>query len=269
MRLIEPEDHRDLETAVHLLETNSWAVKAVNLIGQPIEWTVTRLPNSASRIVVTATQAALKKVTDAACFTLGEAGDRWMKTHILATAVSGGIGGFFGIAALPVELPISTTIMLRSIAAIARKEGERLSDPEARLSCVQVFAMGGRTRDDDAVDSAYLTLRAAFADELAKCAAWAAERTFGGTEAPPFMIRFIQGVAARYGILVEEKAAAQAVPLIGAAAGASINMAFTDHFQDKALGHFTCRRLERKYGSPTIEVAYLEILHHLRADRVA
>src|ERR1700746_681884 len=60
----------------------------------------------------------------------------------LATA-SGAAGGTFGLAALPVELPVSTTIMLRSIADIARSEGEDLSDPEAALACVEVFALGG------------------------------------------------------------------------------------------------------------------------------
>jgi hypothetical protein len=40
---------------------------------------------------------------------------------------------------LPIELPVSTVIMLRSIADIARSEGEDLSDPR-RLPCVQVFA---------------------------------------------------------------------------------------------------------------------------------
>ena len=41
---------------------------------------------------------------------------------------SGAAGGAFGLATLPVELPVSTIIMLRSIAAIARNEGEEPSD---------------------------------------------------------------------------------------------------------------------------------------------
>jgi hypothetical protein len=48
------------------------------------------------------------------------------------------------LATLPIELPVSTIIMLRLIADIARSAGEDLSDPEAALSCVQVFALGGR-----------------------------------------------------------------------------------------------------------------------------
>ena len=61
----------------------------------------------------------------------------------LATA-SGAAGGAFGLASLTIELPVSTIIMLRSIADIARSEGENRSDPEAALSCIEVFALGGR-----------------------------------------------------------------------------------------------------------------------------
>ena len=41
---------------------------------------------------------------------------------------SGAIGGAFGLASVAVELPISTTIMLRSIADIARSEGFDVRD---------------------------------------------------------------------------------------------------------------------------------------------
>jgi hypothetical protein len=39
--------------------------------------------------------------------------------------------------------------MLRSIADIARSEGEDLDDIEARLSCVGVLALGARTKQDN------------------------------------------------------------------------------------------------------------------------
>jgi hypothetical protein len=43
--------------------------------------------------------------------------------------------------------------MLRSIAEIARNEGEDPSDPESALSCIQVFALGGRAGSADASES--------------------------------------------------------------------------------------------------------------------
>lgn len=52
------------------------------------------------------------------------------------------------------------------------------------------------------------------------------------------------------------KAAAQAVPAIGAVGGAAINTLFIDHFQDMAKGHFIVRKLERKYGENAISQQY-------------
>ena len=63
--------------------------------------------------------------------------------HKALVTTSGAVGGSFGLAALPIELPISTIIMLRSIGDIARSEGEDLTTPETALSCLQVFALGG------------------------------------------------------------------------------------------------------------------------------
>jgi hypothetical protein len=64
--------------------------------------------------------------------------------HKSLAVLAGAAGGAFGISSLPVELPLSTTIMLRSIADIARSEGEDLSDPKT----AQVFALGGRADAD-------------------------------------------------------------------------------------------------------------------------
>ena len=55
---------------------------------------------------------------------------------------------------------------------------------------------------------------------------------------------------------VSQKAAAMAIPLVGAAGGATINYLFVDHFQAMSRGHFTIRRLERKYGAEAVRNAY-------------
>ena len=96
----------------------------------------------------------------------------------LATA-SGAAGGTFGLAALPVELPVSTTIMLRSIADIARSEGEDLSDPETALACVEVFALGGRPGSADASESGYFAVRGMLAKTVTEAA------RFVGRTRPP------------------------------------------------------------------------------------
>ena len=75
----------------------------------------------------------------------------------------------------------------------------------------------------------------------------------------PAVVRLISLIASRFGIVVSEKAAAQAVPIIGAVAGAMINSIFIDHFQDMARGHFIVRRLEKKYGEEAVQLAYKEV----------
>ena len=59
------------------------------------------------------------------------------------------------------------------------------------------------------------------------------------------VVRLVAQLASRFGVAVTEKAAAQAVPIVGAVGGAAINAAFADHFQNVARGHFIIRRLER------------------------
>jgi hypothetical protein len=65
--------------------------------------------------------------------------------------------------------------------------------------------------------------------------------------------------AARFGFVVSQKAAAQAVPIIGAVSGAAINLAFTEHFQTMARGHFVMRRLERVYKPVLVRAEYARI----------
>jgi hypothetical protein len=66
-------------------------------------------------------------------------------------------------------------------------------------------------------------------------------------------------IAGRFGIVVSQKLAAQAIPIIGAVGGAAVNLAFIDHFQDVARGHFTVRRLERIYGVEAVRSAYEQL----------
>ena len=68
--------------------------------------------------------------------------------------------------------------------------------------------------------------------------------------------RLIALIASRFGVVVSEKVAAEAIPVVGALGGALINLAFIDHFQTVAKGHFVVRRLERVYGAEVVRSAY-------------
>jgi hypothetical protein len=46
------------------------------------------------------------------------------------------------------------------------------------------------------------------------------------------------------------------VPILGAAGGVAVNLAFMNHYQRTAWGHFTVRRLERAHGEAAVLAAW-------------
>ena len=104
--------------------------------------------------------------------------------HKALAAASGAAGGAFGLAAVAIELPVSTTIMLRSIAQIAREEGEDLTQPEAALACIEVFALGGRAPGDAALDSSYFAIRSVLAKTVSESARFILQRGLADETAP-------------------------------------------------------------------------------------
>ena len=249
-------DHEALAAAVRRLEKPSLAGRLGALAGKPVGFVQRTLPAAASTAVAKATTKALERALELALFSLRNrrlTGGR--KLHSGLACTSGAVGGAFGLAALAVELPVSTTIMLRAIAAIARQEGEDLADPRTALACLEVFALGSPVADEKGIDADYFAVRAMLARSLVEVADFAIDKG-ALREGAPLFIRFLTQIASRFGIVVSQKLAAQAVAVLGALGGAAINLAFIEHFQDVARGHFTVRRLEQVYGCDAVRAEY-------------
>ncbi len=249
----------ELQRAKQLLEQQSLAMRMASAVGTPIEKLFTALPPGAGEIINGATRKALDAAARTAVTGMTDtpkAAARWM--HTLAVASAGAVGGAFGLATIAIELPVSTIIMLRSIADIARSEGHAVSSPAVQLACLEVFALGGPGRGDDAVESGYFAVRAALSRAMTDAARHIAERGLAG-EAAPALVRLTAKIATRFGVPVTQKVMAQSVPVIGAAGGAAINVLFIRHFQDVARGHFIVRRLEARYGSSLVRDTYLAL----------
>jgi len=253
---ISEEDLLAIAEARALLENPGLAVKLTNVVGKPIEKGFEMLPARWRNKVSVITRDALNAALGAAIASMGkgEAVAR-PRLHKLAAAASGAAGGAFGLASLAVELPVSTTIICRSIADIARAHGEDLALPEARLACIEVFAFGGESPADDASETAYFAMRAALSRAVSEAAEYLATRHAADAGAPA-LVRLVSLVATRFKIQVSQKAAAMAIPIVGAAGGATINWLFIDHFQAMSRGHFLIRQLERKYGQEAVKAAY-------------
>lgn len=281
-RTLSEADLAALRRAVRALEQPGLAARLSAAAGAPLDIIGRSLPAPVTEAVGRSTEAAMRGamrialatlpkvevaldggvgIADAAARTNGRlarflgSGER---THKALAAVSGAVGGAFGLATLAFEVPVSTTLMLRSIAEIAREEGEDLETPEGALACVQVFALGGKPAGEagsPVTESGYFAVRAALAKTMTEAARYAGSKTLLDQSAPA-LVRFASQIAARFGLVVSQKLAAQAVPILGAFGGAAVNTAFMSHFQATARAHFTVRRLERAYGAAVVRAAY-------------
>ncbi len=274
LEVLNPEDSSDLIRAVQLLEFPTITDKITAKIGKPLEMAMGRIPDKLQRAMNKGVEAAVGKALDWVLHTVdfnrtdAKPANRLHKLMAAGTGLAGGLVGGWGLV---VELPVSTGIMLRSIADIARSQGENLTSVEGRLACLEVLAMDTSHPEGAHVDiGAYYGLRKTFSSLVADAA-----RHLSGTvtkteskQVAPILVQLINSVAARYGLTVSEEVAASLIPVIGGIGGAGMNYIFTEHFQRIAEGHFTVRRLERKYGSEPIQIEYLKVLSRLKNPRV-
>lgn len=273
-----PEDLAFIRTAAAYLESPPFLLQVTDLIGKPAELLVAALPRPIRALVAGATHRALLRATKVAIGTLPasdglrspKAVDRDARRHTVLTAFTGAVGGFFGLAGAVVEIPITTTLMLRSIARIAADSGAPLDDAETGLQCLLVFSLGSQPLE--AMDSAYLTTRVGMAMALGKASQWLARAsvqeaaTAMAKGTAPALARLVSLVAQRFEVLVGQKLALESLPLIGAVTGALLNAAFTSHFNKLARYHFGILRLERTHGVEVVQAAFREACQARKAS---
>lgn len=263
---LSPEDRDALRRAKQVLESPSLTMKLTGVLGAPVEKMIARLPDFATGNINDATQLALRKCLNIALRTLGkpQAPDAEPEKpsnllHKLAVATTGAAGGAFGFLALPVELPVTTTLIFRSVCDIARSEGEDLTSVDTQLQCLAVLGMGGNPdKQEEDADLGYFVLRGALAQAISKASSDITAKGIAAHSSAA-VFKLVQTVASRFSVQVTEQMAAKSIPAIGAVLGATVNTLFIDHFQQMAHGHFTVRRLERKYGSVAVQAAYQAI----------
>lgn len=248
----------ELKNAKLQLENISFAVKVSNLIGKPIEIGMNRLPEKYKPIIMDTTRKILLQGVNLLTYTFNNNLSLNNISYKIGVAVTGSLGGMFGLASFIAEAPVSTMVMLRAIMETAKRNGEDLGNIETSLSCLSVFAFGNISKSGDSSESGYYSTRYALAKSISKAAEFIAEKGLV-EEGAPVIVKFITNIATKFGAVLTEKAAAVAVPLIGAVSGAIINILFINHFQNMAEGHFTVRRLERVYTKTIVQNTYQTI----------
>lgn len=267
MTALTPAVRADIAQAAEWLEQPRLGVKIANMAGKPLDGALNLFP-SVNKAMQNTLQAAISRCLQVAIESQAEEDfvpSPWRAR--LLTGLTGGLGGLFGAAALPVELPVTITLMLRGIADIARERGEDLRALEPRLACLQVFALGDRGHNTRGAGAAtalnYYAARVTLARLTSNVVSNVAERAILDASAP-MASRFVGELVSRLGVVLSERIAAGAVPVLGAVGGATLNMIFMDHFERLARGHFTLRRLERIHGPAPVKALYDQEVARLR-----
>jgi hypothetical protein len=250
---LDPADRASLVRAVALLEKSSFVTMLARIVGRPVSAVIASLPHFVGETIMKASRNAILQCLKVALkprkprSLIAMAGNH----PALVSGIAGAIGGFAGAAALVVELPLTTIVMFQSITRIAAAEGEDISRPEVRLACLEVFGLSTDGRGPASLESGYYAARSALAKSADDAASYVLRRSTS-LEAGPAVVALVSAIAPRFGLLVSQELAAAAIPIIGAATGGSLNVAFVRHFNNIARGHFAVRSLERKYGETRV-----------------
>lgn len=204
-------------------------LKLLNALGSRAENLIDRIPAPVRSQLEAATRRGLELSFSAAATSRGgrvpDGGD-WFNTA-LATAM-GAAGGFGGLPSALAEVPMTTTVLMRAIQSIAEEHGFDPASEEVRVACLEVFTAAGPLSDDDGADMGFLTMRV----------------TLSG----PGMRLAVARVAPVLAQVLGRKLAAQAIPVLGAVAGAATNYIYTAYYQDMARVRFGLMDLARRRG---------------------
>lgn len=205
-------------------------LQILNLVGDSAEGLIKRLPGDIRSRLDQTTEAALTSAMKAAHGSRRYVGDQPDWVNRVVTTSMGAAGGMGGLPSALAELPVTTTILLRTIQGVAVDYG---FDPESecvQFDCIRVFASAGPLAQDDGTDLAFLTTRVAVSGKAVQ--------------------GLIARVAPRLAAVLGQKLAAQTVPVLGAFAGALTNYAYTSYYQEMAHVHFRLRQLAIEADQP-------------------
>ena len=217
-------DARLDELARRHVAAGNVGIQILNMVGGQAEGLLDRLPTGVRDRLGDGAEQALKLAMSAAQRSRGVVGEQpaWL-TRVVTTAM-GAAGGFLGgLPSAMAELPVTTTILLRAIQDVAIEHGFNPEEQGVMFDCIQVLAAAGPLDHDDGSDIAFLSTRLAVTGSTIQT--------------------LIARVAPRLATVLGQKLAAQTVPILGAAAGAATNYAYTSYYQQMAQVHFGLRRL--------------------------
>ena len=247
----DPSVHLQIDRlARRYLAASGLGMEILATIGGSAQGLIERLPRFVRSRLDGLTLAALNRAFAAATRTRRYVRDRGDWFNRLASTVSGAAGGVAGLPGAMIELPVTVTMLLRAILDIAEEHGLDPESDEVRIEALRVFAAAGPMSEDDGTDLGLL----------------AAKLSITGQTVQGIIAR----IAPRLAAVLGQKLAAQATPVFGALAGASINYTFARYYQEIARVHFGVLRLSQETGLPreALTEALRLRIEQLQDDRI-
>ena len=213
-------------------------IQILTALGGQAENLLERLPTAVRSELTGATEKALTLAMRAADQSRQAVPDQksWVDTAL--TSVLGAAGGLGGLPTALAELPVTTTLLLRTIQGVAAETGFDPGSENVKFDCIRVFANAGPLAHDDGADFGFVSLRLTLT---------------GGA-----MQKLVAAVAPKLAAALGQKLAAQTIPVLGAIAGATINYQYSKYYREMAGVHFGLRRLA--IASDTPESKLVEML---------
>lgn len=163
-------------------------------------------------------------------------------------ALTGAAGGMGGLATSIAELPVTIAVILHAIRRAAADEGFNPDDPGVRLEALRVFAAGSPLAMDDGVNTGFFGARLAVTG--------------------PALQRVLAGVVPKLAGALGQKLMAQAVPVLGAIAGAGLNAAFLGYYREVAHVRFGLMRLAEQHGTELVLTAFGRAVEPVKVTRL-
>lgn len=221
-------------------------MQVVTFLGSQVEDGMKLLPATTRTRVEGAATRALRMSYDAAGRSRGGLGRKIAsdRAHKTLASVSGALGGLGGLPTALAELPVATTMIFRAVQHVALTHGEDPTTPDTRAQCLLVFGKGGIGDEDDGVDTSFIGARMGLSGAAIN--------------------KLISKVAPQFATVMSQKLAGQAVPILGAAAGAGTNYTFITYYTEIAHVHFGLRALAREHGDMQVADAFHTALAKLK-----
>ncbi|WP_121063046.1 EcsC family protein [Chachezhania antarctica] len=209
--------------AVRYRKASGPGIALLNTLGLQAETMIDRLPVPIRDRLSVVTESALTQAMRAAHFSRRAVPDQSRQVNALVAGAMGAAGGFGGLATSMIELPATTTMLLRSIQGVAVKHGFDPASESVQFDCVRVLADGGPLTSDDGADTGFFTTRLSVT----------------GPAMRTLVSRVLPGLSESLG----RKLATRTVPVLGAVTGAATNYVYAQYYQDLAHVGFGLRKL--------------------------